>query len=515
MPAPLPRLNGRVSGVGLRSERGPILLAMMLSMGLIAIDSTVLATAVPSIVADIGGFESFPWLFSIYLLAMSVLVPVYSKLADTIGRKPVLLFGIAVFLIGSILCGFAWDMPSLIVFRAVQGIGAGAIQPLSLTVVGDIYTLEERARVQGYMASVWAIASIAGPVLGAVFSELHAWRWVFYINIPLCLLAGWLVLRGLKERLERRQHRIDYAGAVLVTLGLGSIILATLEGGHAWAWDSWTSIALYGGGALLLVAFVLVERRAAEPVLAPGLLRRPVISVSVGLGLVLGIALIGLTEYIPTYLQVGAGTSALVGGAALAAMLIGWPIASTIAGRVYLSRGFRFTIVSGGALALVGGVALVLTASWPSPWIVAACSFVIGFGLGWASVPALVAAQLTVPWQERGVATGTIMFSRNLGQALGAAILGAVANGVIAGRGGDSSDPATIVAASMVVFIAVAGVLGAQFLLAFLMPSDRALQAASVEAGGEEIRAEAAETQTVAVEESLLGIDVEDCGKRD
>ncbi|MBO9578539.1 MAG: MFS transporter, partial [Microbacteriaceae bacterium] len=239
--------DGVSDGIGLRSKRGPILLAMMLSMGLIAIDTTVLATAVPSVVADIGGFESFPWLFSIYLLTMSVLVPVYSKLADTIGRKPILLFGIAVFLLGSIACGFAWDMTSLIVFRAIQGIGAGAVQPLTITVVGDIYTIEERARVQGYMSSVWAIASIAGPALGAVFSELHIWRWVFFINIPLCLLAGWLVLRGLRERVERRAHRIDYAGSALLTVGLGAVILATLEGGKGWAWGSWVSFALYGG----------------------------------------------------------------------------------------------------------------------------------------------------------------------------------------------------------------------------------------------------------------------------
>jgi EmrB/QacA subfamily drug resistance transporter len=476
---------------------------MMLSMALIAIDTTVLATAVPSIVADLGGFESFPWLFSIYLLAMTILVPVYSKLADTIGRKPVLLFGIAVFLLGSILAGFSWDMTSLIVFRAMQGIGAGAIQPLSITVVGDIYSLEERARVQGYMASVWAIASIAGPALGAIFSELNAWRWVFFINIPLCLIAGWLVIRGLKEQVERRRHRIDYAGAILLTFGLGAIILGVLEGGHAWAWDSATSFALFAGGTVLLVAFGLVERRAAEPVLPLRLFRRPIIAVSVGLGLVLGIALIGLTEYIPTYLQVGAGVSALIGGAALAAMLFGWPISAAIAGRIYLRHGFRTTVILGGSLALIGGAALALTAPWPSPWIVAACTFVIGFGFGWAAVPTLVAAQMTVPWEERGVATGTIMFSRNLGQALGAAVLGAVANGVIQQRGGDHTDPATIVAAGSVVFIAVAVVLAAQFILAFFMPSNRALPA--VENG----------LTSAAVEDTVLGIDVQESSARD
>jgi len=497
-------LDGEVSdGIGLRSKRGPILLAMMLSMGLIAIDTTVLATAVPSVVADIGGFESFPWLFSIYLLTMSVLVPVYSKLADTIGRKPVLLFGISVFLLGSILCGFAWDMPSLIVFRAIQGIGAGAIQPLSITVVGDIYTLQERSRVQGYMASVWAIAAIVGPTLGAIFSELNAWRWIFFINIPLCLLAGWLVLRGLKERVQRRQHRIDYLGSVLITLGFGGIILATLEGGHGWAWDSWISIGLYAFGALALVAFYFVERRAAEPVLAPGIFRRPIIAVSVALGVALGVALIGFTAYTPTYLQIGAGTSALIGGLALATMLFGWPVSAAIAGRIYLRHGFRFTVIMGGMLALVGGLALAITAPYPSPWIVAACSLVIGFGFGWAAVPTLVAAQMSVPWEERAVATGTIMFGRNLGQALGAAVFGAIANGVIAQHGGDSGDPATIIAASTVVFSAIAVVLAVQFVLAFFMPRNRSLTNVD------------ATTERDAVAESIIGIDARDEVARD
>ena len=485
-------------GIGLRSSRGPILIAMMLSTALIAIDSTVLATAVPLVVADLGGFESFPWLFSIYLLAMSVLVPVYSKLADTIGRKPVMLFGIGVFLLGSILCGFAWDMPSLIVFRAIQGIGAGAIQPLSITVIGDIYTLKERARVQGYIASVWGIASIVGPVLGAVFSELHAWRWVFFVNIPLCLLAGWLVWRGLRENVPRREHRIDYAGAALITAGLGAIILATLEGGSSWAWDSPVSIALYAGGAVLLAAFLLVERRAAEPVLPIAVFRRPVLAISALLGIMLGLALIGLTEYTPTYLQVGAGVSPLIGGAALAAMLFGWPIAAALSGRIYLRRGFRFTVIIGAACSLVGGAALALIAPFPSAWLVAACSLVIGFGFGLLAAPTLVATQMTVPWEERAVATGTVMFSRSLGQAIGAALLGAVANSVIAAHGGDTGDPGTIIAAGGAVFLAIAIVFAIQFALAWFMPGERRLPA--VDRAGEE----------EAVIETVLGIDIEE-----
>ncbi len=198
----------------------PILIALMVSTGLVAIDATILATAVPSIVADLGDFTLFPWLFSIYLLAQAVSVPLYAKLADTIGRKPIMLIGIGLFLIGSILCGLAWSMPALIAFRALQGLGAGAVQPMAVTIAGDIYSLAERAKVQGYLASVWAISAVVGPTLGGLFSEFLTWRWIFFVNIPLCILAGWMIVRSFHETVEPRRHRIDYLGAVLLTLSL-------------------------------------------------------------------------------------------------------------------------------------------------------------------------------------------------------------------------------------------------------------------------------------------------------
>ena len=190
------------SAVGFRSERGPILIALMLSTSLVALDSTIVATAVPSIVGDLGGFSQFPWLFSVYLLAQAVSVPVYGKLADMFGRKPVMLFGIGLFLLGSILCGFAWSMPALIAFRAVQGLGAGAVQPMSVTIAGDIYTLAERAKAQGYLASVWAISAVVGPTLGGLFAQYLTWRWIFFVNIPLCALAAWMLIRRFHESVD-------------------------------------------------------------------------------------------------------------------------------------------------------------------------------------------------------------------------------------------------------------------------------------------------------------------------
>src|SRR3954467_11274905 len=236
----------------------------MLSTALVAIDSTVIATAVPSVVGELGGFSEFPWLFSVYLLAQAVTVPVYGQLADVfgrqpgrlapvVGRKPVMLFGIGLFLVGSILCGCAWSMGALIAFRAVQGLGAGAVQPMAMTIVGDLYSLAERAKVQGYLASVWGVSSVVGPTLGGVFSEYVSWRWIFFVNIPLCLVAAAMIGWKFHERVERRRPRIDYAGAAVLTVALTLLILGVLEGGQAWAWGSPQSIAVLAAGAVLLV----------------------------------------------------------------------------------------------------------------------------------------------------------------------------------------------------------------------------------------------------------------------
>ena len=443
------------AAVGFRSERGPVLIAVMLSTGLIAIDATILATAVPSIVADIGGFTQFPWLFSIYLLAQAVSVPVYSKLADTVGRKPVMLIGIGLFLVGSVLCGFAWDMTSLIVFRAVQGLGAGAVLPVSITITGDIYSVRERARVQGYIASVWAVSSVVGPTLGGLFAEFASWRWIFFVNIPLCIIAALMLMRAYHEKVGREKHRIDVAGASVLTVALTLLILAVLEGGQAWAWNSWQSIGAFTLGGLLLVAFVFIERRAAEPVLPLWLFSRRLIVTTSLISLGVGAVLIGLTSYVPTFLEVSAGTSPLISGLAVAALTLGWPIAAAQSGRLFLRIGFRGTALIGLAVAVLGSAALVVSSFTPNPWTTAIACFVVGLGLGLVASPTLIAAQSSVPWTERGVVTGANMFLRSVGSAVGVAIFGAVANGVIARSGLGEHSPVAIHAASTAVFIAV------------------------------------------------------------
>lgn len=442
-------------GVGFRSERGPILIALMLSTGLVAVEATILATAVPTIVADIGGFAEFPWLFSIYLLAQAVSVPVYSKLADTLGRKPIILVGIGLFLLGSILAGFAWDMTSLIVFRAVQGLGAGAVLPLAVTITGDLYSVRERARVQAYIASVWAAASVVGPSLGGLFAEFLTWRWIFFVNLPLGAIAVWMLVRTYHETVARRHHRIDVAGAIVLTAGLTLLILAVLEGGQAWDWLSWQSLAGFGLAAALLVVFVFIERRAAEPVLPLGIFSRRLILTTSLIAFGLGAVIIGLTSYVPTFLEVTADASPFASGLAVAALTLGWPLSGSQSGRVYLRIGFRATALIGIAVTVLGAASLVAASATPNPWTAALACFIVGLGLGLVASPTLIAAQSSVPWAERGVVTGAILFLRSMGSAVGVAIFGAIANGVIDRSGLGEQSPAAIQAASTAVFIGV------------------------------------------------------------
>jgi EmrB/QacA subfamily drug resistance transporter len=416
------------NNVGLRSERGPILAAVMLATALVAIDSTIIATAVPSIVRDIGGFSDFPWLFSIYLLAQAVSVPVYGKLSDLFGRKPVVLWGIGLFLVGSIMCGVAWSMTLLIAFRVVQGLGAGAIMPTTITIVGDLYSVEERAKVQGYIASVWGIASVVGPTLGGVFSEYVSWRWIFFVNIPLCLLAAGMIVRKFDEKVRRTHPRIDYRGATLLTVGLTLVILGVLEGGEAWAWDSAASITILGVGVASLVAFGAVERTAAEPILPLWVFRRRLLVLSGLTSAGVGAILLGLSSYVPTYVQEVLGTGPLVAGFALATLLLGWPIAASQSGKVYLRLGFRGCALIGTSIVVLGSALLLLLGRHSSVYEVALFCLVIGLGMGLTAPPTLVAAQSSVGWSERGVVTANNIFLRSLGSSLGVAVFGAIAN---------------------------------------------------------------------------------------
>jgi EmrB/QacA subfamily drug resistance transporter len=420
--------------------RRRVLVGLMLTMALAAMDTTIVATAIPSIVSDLGGFSLFPWVFSSYVLASAVSIPVYGKLADLYGRKPILLVGTVVFLAGSVLSGISWNMLALIGFRGLQGIGAGAIQPVVTTLAADLFTLEERARVQGLISSVWGISAVVGPAIGGFFAEYATWRWIFYVNVPFGAAALAVILTGFHEpqAATRRRQELDLAGAALLVAGIGLLILSLLQGGVRWPWGSPQLVVTLVVAVVLIAAFALRERHAAEPMLPPWVFgRRVLVGAALGSAAV-GLLTIGLTTFLPTFAQGVLGAGPVAAGFVLAAMSIGWPVAASLSGRLYLRIGFRDTAAIGAAVCLVSGVLFALLPAHASLWEAGGACFVMGVGLGLLSTPLIVGVQTVVDWNRRGVVTGASMFTRMLGQAVGAAVFGAIANATLHGRFADA-----------------------------------------------------------------------------
>lgn len=429
---------------GRATRRGLVLVAVILAMFTTAVEATIVATAVPSITADLGGFEHFSWVFAVFLLAQAISSPIYGKLADLYGRKPVYFVGTSLFLLGSALSGLSTNMPQLILFRGLQGIGAGSVQPISSTIVGDLYTEEERGHVQGYLSSVWGISSIIGPALGAFFVQYATWRLVFWVNIPLGIVSMALLGLFLHEHLERQRHSLDYWGAALLALAVGTLMLVLVRGESLSAQGFWLPSLLLAGAVALAMAFVWRERQAPEPMLPLEIWTRRVIAVGNSGSLVTGALLMGVTAYLPTYVQGVMGQSPTVAGFALAAMSVGWPLASTIGGRLMFRTSFRLTGVLGGFCLLLGAAGLITMSPEDGPLWAAAAAFLTGLGMGFTSVVFLVAIQSSVPWELRGVATASHMFMRMLGQAVGVALMGALLTHSIGGYLSTSGGRASI-----------------------------------------------------------------------
>ncbi|MFJ9028909.1 MFS transporter [Streptomyces sp. NPDC102274] len=419
----------------------------MLGMALAALDGTIVSTAVPQIVADLGGFSVFSWLFSGYLLAVTVTLPVYGKLSDTFGRKPVLIAGIILFLIGSLLCATAWNMASLIAFRVVQGLGGGALQGTVQVIAADLYPLKERPKIQAKLSTVWATSSIAGPALGGLLAGYADWRWIFMINLPVGALALWLVIKYLREpnratsaksadaATDRApRHRVDWAGALAVFATGALLVTALVQGGVAWPWVSAPSFAFFGGSAVLAALTVVIERRATNPII-PGWVwrRRTIAAVNLALG-ALGLLMVAPTVFLPTYAQSVLGLGPIAAGFVLSAMTLSWPISAALSSRVYNRIGFRLTAVTGISLALLVLLAFPLLPYPGQAWQPALIMLLLGAALGIFQLPLIIGVQSTVGWSERGTATASILFCRQVGQSVGAALFGAVANGVLAAR---------------------------------------------------------------------------------
>ncbi|MFJ4870663.1 MFS transporter [Streptomyces sp. NPDC088757] len=425
------------------ARRRPVVAALMLGMGLAAIDGTIVSTAVPQIVGDLGGLAVFSWLFSGYLLAVTVTLPVYGKLSDTFGRKPVLVAGVVLFLVGSLLCAAAWNMASLIAFRVVQGLGGGALQGTIQTIAADLYPLKERPKIQAKLSSVWAASAVAGPAAGGLLAGYADWRWIFLINLPVGLVALWLICRHLVEperTAPRARVRIDWAGALCVFATGVLLLTALVQGGVAWPWLSAPSLGLLGGAAALGAVTVLVERRAAEPII-PGWVwrRRTIAAVNLALG-ALGLLMVAPTVFLPTYAQSVLGLGPIAAGFVLSVMTLSWPVSAALSNRVYTRIGFRLTAILGISGALLVLLAFPLLPFPGEPWQPALLMLLLGAALGLFQLPLIVGVQSTVPYGERGTTTASVLFCRQVGQSVGAAVFGAVANGVLAARLGGDGD---------------------------------------------------------------------------
>ncbi|WP_059102723.1 MDR family MFS transporter [Shouchella shacheensis] len=410
------------------TNRPVVLAAILLAMFMAAVEATIVATVMPRIVGDLGGFALFSWVFSSYLLMQVVTIPIYGKLADIYGRKLVFTIGVTIFLIGSLLCGFASGMEWLIVFRFIQGLGAGAVQPMATTIVGDMYTKEERAQIQGYLSSVWGISAVAGPFLGSLFVEYIHWAWVFWVNIPLGVIAVLGVVLFLKEPAREESRHVDYSGSVLLLVGMVPFMVILVQGGQTLLWTSLWTWALLGLSISAFFAFVQHERNAREPLVTFSLWKKKAVwTANVG-ALTTGAITLAVSSFLPTYVQGVLNQTALIAGLSLTTMSIGWPISAVVAGKMLLKTGFKKTAIIGGVSLTIGTMLYLLMYITGLPWLAALASLVTGIGMGFTSTTYIVSLQSEVSWKMRGEATAMNMFSRQLGGAVGVAFLGGLLN---------------------------------------------------------------------------------------
>jgi EmrB/QacA subfamily drug resistance transporter len=396
-------------------------------MLLAALDSTIVSTALPTIVGELGGLEHLAWVVTGYLLAQTIVTPIYGKLGDLYGRKIVLQSAVVLFLAGSVLCGLSQTMTQLIVFRFVQGLGGGGLMVTTQAVVGEIVPPRDRGRYQGFFGAVFGLASIAGPLLGGFFTTHLSWRWIFYINLPLGVAALGVLAATLPARPERRSHAIDYAGAALLAVVLSGLTLLADLGGTAYAWTSPLMLGLIASAILALVAFALIERSAREPILPLRLFAEPAFAVTSAVGLIVGFALFGSVTYFPVFLQVVKGVSPTASGLQMLPMMGGMLTMSIVSGQL-ISRTGRyklFPVIGTGVMTLALFLLSRLSLS-TSTLMTATYILMLGLGLGMVMQVLVISVQNAVEYRDLGVATSGATLFRFIGGSLGTAILGAI-----------------------------------------------------------------------------------------
>jgi EmrB/QacA subfamily drug resistance transporter len=456
--------------------------AIMLATLLAALDQTIVATALPQIAADLQGFEHLSWVVTAYLLASTVTVPLYGKLSDLYGRRRLFVVAISVFLVGSGLCGLAQNMEQLIACRALQGLGAGGLLPLSQAAIADLFSPRERGRYQGYIGSVWATAAVAGPLLGGTLTDSASWRWIFWINGPLAVFALVVVMRTMRPGQRTGEHRIDWLGAAVLTVGVSAILLACAWAGTDYAWTSVQVLAAFALGLVAVVVFLAVERRASEPLLPLALFRGRTFAVSTSAALAIGAVLFGITIYVPVYMQGVLGASATSSGVVLIPLTLGWVAASFTSGQL-ISRTGRYRVfpLLGSTLVLAGTVLLTLLDLDTSRALASGYLVVIGVGMGLMFQTFVIATQNRVDRGDLGIATAAIQFFRSMGGSVAVAVLGALLlarlptsvdpNRLTAGTGPvPEAAREALNAATHAVFVACVPLAAVILVLAFLLP---------------------------------------------
>ncbi|MFC9943373.1 MDR family MFS transporter [Streptomyces pratensis] len=409
--------------------------ALLLGMLLAALDQTIVSTALPTIVSELGGLDHLSWVVTAYMLAATAATPLWGKLGDQYGRKKLFQTAIVIFLIGSALCGVAQNMPQLIGFRALQGLGGGGLMVLSMAIVGDIVTPRERGKYQGLFGAVFGATSVLGPLLGGFFTEHLSWRWVFYINLPIGVVALLVIAAALHIPVRRTKHTIDYLGTFLIASVATCLVLVASLGGTTWAWGSAQIIVLAVLAVVLLVAFVAAERRAAEPVLPLKLFRMRTFSLVAVISFVIGFAMFGAMTYLPTFLQVVHGITPTLSGVHMLPMVLGLLLTSTASGQI-VSRTGRWKVfpIAGTALTVVGLLLLHTLSENSSTWSMSLCFFVFGAGLGLVMQVLVLIVQNSVGYEDLGVATSGATFFRSIGASFGVAVFGTIFTNRLTGK---------------------------------------------------------------------------------